>query len=391
MERPIVILHSLYPPDIIGGAEISTQILADTLAAHLPVYVIVVGSQHRKVGVIKEKINQVSVIRLPYNNVFWMGNQNNKSVISKVLWRMIDIYNVYQYREVKRLLKKIKPVLIHTQNLPGLSLGIWSAAYELNIPIVHTLRDYSLLTPLPKHQFFSFFYQKIAKKYSKYVSAVIGISEFVLERHTEKGFFQNAKKYVIPNSVKGNVCLPNKEIKEDKPLTIGYFGQLTPHKGVNYLISAVKSLSHEVVSKLYICGDGPSKEELVKLAGRDNRIIFTGKLNPYAVKDIMTKVDLTIFPSIWEEPFGRVIIESYQVGTPVYASRTGGIPEVIIDQNFLFEPKSVKSISGAILSFFLKSKEEKEIIQKKCIEHSQKFNTDILLKRHLEVYSCFFN
>lgn len=48
----LVLLHSLYYPDIIGGAEISTQILAETLHDHYNISVITVGS-HKSKSVIR--------------------------------------------------------------------------------------------------------------------------------------------------------------------------------------------------------------------------------------------------------------------------------------------------------------------------------------------------
>ena len=39
--------------------------------------------------------------------------------------------------------------------------------------------------------------------------------------------------------------------------------------------------------------------------------------------------DVLVVPSIWDEPFGRVVIEGNYYGMPVIASDRGGIPEII--------------------------------------------------------------
>jgi len=38
--------------------------------------------------------------------------------------------------------------------------------------------------------------------------------------------------------------------------------------------------------------------------------------------------EVSVLPSVWSEPFGRTI-ESMACGTPVVASKTGGIPEIL--------------------------------------------------------------
>lgn len=390
MQIKIAIFHSLYSPNIIGGAEISTQILAETLNSHYTVNVVTVGQQSRDVGMIKENINKVTVNRLPYNNIYWMADNKEKSVLGKVVWRLIDTYNPLQYFAVKNFLKEFKPDIIHTQNLSGLSLSVWKAAKELNIPIVHTLRDYSLLSPMPSYEVFSKYYQIIARHYSKHVTSVIGISNCVLDRHIEKKLFASADRYVIPNVVQDD-GLPFKKKESKGPLKLGYFGQLTPHKGVGNLISAVKNLGRDIVEKLYICGDGPMKDELKELSLNDDRIVFTGKLTQNETKQRMRDVDLTIFPSIWEEPFGRVIIESYQVGTPVIASKIGGIPDVIVNEEYLFERDNDDAITKAILSFVNKTDLEREMIQEECYLYSKKFNTEMLFNEHVKVYNSILN
>ena len=54
----------------------------------------------------------------------------------------------------------------------------------------------------------------------------------------------------------------------------------------------------------------------------------------------MKQSDLTIVPSEWNEQYGRVIQESAASGSIVIGSRVGAIPEIIIDEEFMFEPKN---------------------------------------------------
>lgn len=90
------------------------------------------------------------------------------------------------------------------------------------------------------------------------------------------------------------------------------------------MTQAIGLLSKDIVSKLVICGTGELEAKLQKQTEQDERIIFRGRLSLKEVNEQMANVDLTIVPSLWDEPFGRVIIESYNQGTPVLAFHVGG-------------------------------------------------------------------
>ena len=47
------------------------------------------------------------------------------------------------------------------------------------------------------------------------------------------------------------------------------------------------------------------------------------------VPGLFSASDVTVLPSLWSEPFGRVVIESMACETPVVASRVGGITEIL--------------------------------------------------------------
>ncbi|WP_063564508.1 glycosyltransferase [Paenibacillus sp. O199] len=388
--QKILIAHSLYPPDVIGGAEISTQILAQTLNPTYDVKVITVGG-HKEGELRIDKVNEIEILRLPFNNRYWIGDSAKQlSTPDKVLWRVKDIFNVRQYQQIKRYLTQTRPSVIHTQNIPGLSLAIWKAAYELDIPVVHTLRDFSLIEPI-KIAAYSKMYRQISKRYSRMISAVIGISGHILRTHTVMGFFEHSTKHVIHNIVEKNEVVQDlyasKEVRHNLPLDIGYFGQLTEVKGVQYLINAVKRVDEKIAGRLFVFGDGPMLDQLKEMAGSDTRIIFMGKLDKSQIAQKMKDMDLTIVPSTWNEPFGRVVIESYQVGTPVYASRVGGMPEILLDaEQFSFTSHSVEEIIKAIFHYYNLSGPAKRDLKHQCFAHCQSFNADYLLKEHSDIY-----
>lgn len=385
----IVIVNSLYSPHIIGGAEISTQILAETLETVADVHVITTGGQKRNAGTTSESINGVTVHRVPYNNLYWIGDTEHRGKLNKVARRLIDIYNPMQIGTVANLLKEIQPDLVHTQNLSGFGAGIWTAFFKAGVPIVHTLRDYSLISPVSSpisNPLLSRLYKLTSLGFSKRVSAVVGISSHILNRHTEAGLFPNAEHLVIPNVVDGDIVAGEKDF-ERKPLRIGYFGRIEPEKGVREIIDAVRSSPEEVIERLYVCGEGKLKEELSESCRNDGRIVFTGKVKPNEARELMAQVDATVVPSIWEEPFGRVIIESYQVGTPVYASAVGGIPDVVLNRKqYLFAPGSSGAIQEKLMEYYSLSAEQKRTIQRQCLEHSRRFTKQSLLERHTELY-----
>lgn len=139
-------------------------------------------------------------------------------------------------------------------------------------------------------------------------------------------------------------------------------GRLDRYKGVETLIRAsALLLKHNVNMKLLIAGkplrhpnpeEGEkykqSLEQLSTDLGVEKYVDFLGHVtNTISLYQVS---DVTVLPSLWAEPFGRTIIESMACGTPVVASRTGGIPEILTGefQCGLFEPGNEQSLSDAL-------------------------------------------
>ncbi|MBJ6360261.1 glycosyltransferase family 4 protein [Paenibacillus sp. GCM10012307] len=376
----ILVSHSLYSPDIIGGAEVSTKILAEALAKKMKVHVMTVGKHNKKQGVLQDAVNDIPVYRLPSHNLYWYGDPSSNKLV-RGLWYLRDIYNTDMYRNVEKIIRTVNPSVVHTQKIAGLTFAIWMAAGKLRIPVVHTLRDYSLCNP--------FYYREAARYFSRKVSAVIGISDFILQEHLSAGMFGQAERHVVANAIEGEIQSSTKQYHG--PLNLIYFGRLSIEKGIEHLIRSVMNLPETVVGRLIICGDGPQSEMLRNLSSSDSRIEFTGKMTGAILQERIKQADLTVLPSVWDEPFGRVIIESYQLGTPVLGSHVGGIPEVIADDAFLFEAGNPQAISEKLIRFHALSRHERVEIQQKCLEHCEQYTVDKMLDKHLDLYHHIIN
>ena len=138
---------------------------------------------------------------------------------------------------------------------------------------------------------------------------------------------------------------------------ISYVGRLDREKGVETLIKAFAIIHQDNdSSRLIIAGKPLStkadyKKSLEKLSedlGLEKYVDFLGHVNNPG--SLYQMSDLTVLPSINSEPFGRVIIESMACGTPVVASRTGGIPEILTGefQKGLFQPGNSIDLSDKI-------------------------------------------
>src|SRR5579884_3916291 len=140
----IVIVNALYPPYKRGGAEKSTSLLAESLAARGDHVCVISLSPGKSTSV--ESRNGVRVYRVPLDNLYWPFDfGSRRSARSRLLWHIANMWNVRAADRVGRILDDERPDVMHTNVLTGFSPAVWRAARCRGIRVVHTLRDYSLL------------------------------------------------------------------------------------------------------------------------------------------------------------------------------------------------------------------------------------------------------
>jgi glycosyltransferase involved in cell wall biosynthesis len=127
--------------------------------------------------------------------------------------------------------------------------------------------------------------------------------------------------------------------------TLVFAGRLTAQKSLDVGIEAARRAGVGLV----IAGDGPDREALERLGGAR----FLGPLPRQEVLELFRAGDASLLSSAWEN-FPHAVVEALAVGTPVIATRTGGVGEVLRDgvNGLVVEPGDPAALAEAIERFF---------------------------------------
>ncbi|MFP5298759.1 MAG: glycosyltransferase, partial [Actinomycetota bacterium] len=113
-----------------------------------------------------------------------------------------------------------------------------------------------------------------------------------------------------------------------RPRTAVFAGRLLPWKGVSL---ALRAISLSPGWHLTICGDGPDRARLQRLAGKlglSDRVTFAGWLPRQQLRSVLGSSEVFLFPSLHDEG-GWVVTEALQAGAAVICLDIGGPPELV--------------------------------------------------------------
>ena len=142
-----------------------------------------------------------------------------------------------------------RPDILHSNNLSGLTTAVWKTASERRIPILHTLHDYYLTCPrcsrfsngrACKHTCMSCKLLTMnRRKATKYPNGVVGVSQRILDIHTEMGLFADTPFRKVIRHAPTITPFRSENNRASGLLTLGFIGRLTEEKGICNLIQAI--------------------------------------------------------------------------------------------------------------------------------------------------------
>jgi len=384
-----MIINSLYYPNIIGGAEKSTQVIAENLKRFNIEPVVVSAAQKDTV----DYVNGVKVYYVYHSNTYWSYYSKTKNPVIKALWHFKSLYNPSILKKIGTILENEKPDLVNTNNLAEFSVGIWKLVKKKKIPLVHTLRDFSLLCPRAtlfrrndvcrKKNLICIVMLKFRRIFSKYPDAVVGNSHFAIDLHLDAGFFKNSKKYVVYNSLESKKIAV--EIKKTGDLKFGYIGHLSYHKGIEFLLSVFYGSS---IADLHVFGKGITADygDYLEDKYRAPNITFHGFVR---TGEALSIIDVLIVPSLCYDSLPRVIYEAYSFGVPVIGSNRGGTPEIIDEgkTGFVYDADSKEALLEKV-RIFLSSPGTIKDMAKHCFKKAEDFLPDKVIGRYIDIYKA---
>jgi glycosyltransferase involved in cell wall biosynthesis len=191
---------------------------------------------------------------------------------------------------------------------------------------------------------------------------ILCASEFLKQKALELGAPEEKLKvhYV-------GVPLPAIQLREQRPASASFkmlaVSRITEVKGLPYTLRAFARVAAAMPrATLEILGRGRMREECESLSvdlGIGDRVFFRGEVTAAAVRRAMAEADLFVQHSIKasngsEEGLGWSIVEAAAHGLPVVATRSGGIPETVLDgvTGVLVDPTNERSMGEAVVEFY---------------------------------------
>jgi len=167
-----------------------------------------------------------------------------------------------------------------------------------------------------------------------------------------------------------------------------YSGRINREKGILELIKAMSLLSAYPKIKLMVIGSSffgsdTSEDEfmrqlLTEAAPLKDRITFTGFIPYHEMPAYLMTADVAVIPSVWDDPFPTTVLEAQAMGKPIIATRRGGIPEEVSEENAILldtDAHFIDSLAAAILDLY-EHPEKRERMAAASIARSKMFDND---------------
>ncbi|OGI38617.1 MAG: hypothetical protein A2V91_02310, partial [Candidatus Muproteobacteria bacterium RBG_16_64_10] len=249
-----------------------------------------------------------------------------RRVFQKILG--IDPYS-YARRAARRL-NAIRPNIVHVHNAPMLFAQL-AALYQRPARFILHMHNEMPVAPLPSGAVLV-----TVSRYLKdwYAARLPGTDIRIITNGVDTDVFRPLPAAELA-PLRARLRLPT-----DKKIIL-YAGRISPEKGPLALVRAFGALRQlRQDAFLLLVGEARTGNDRRGDYGRallaacdalGGDCYHASTVDPTHMQEYYQAADLAVVPSEFEEPFGMVAIEAMAAGTPVLATRRGGLPEIITD------------------------------------------------------------
>lgn len=339
------------------------------------------------IGTGNELTQNLNIRTFPYS-------ENFPQRLSKILGGRLGYYlpfNLYMLQKIISLKSKKSIDIIHIHDIHSGPI-VEATKMVFGIPYVCSIHN-EIQTVLPIQS----------------CDKILAVSNYIRNFLIHKKHINSKKIEVVNIAVNCEFYKPQLETIEAKKL-LGYetynlllfVGRKCPEKGPQILIDSLpeilkifpKTIAVMIGPDSFIDSNNTFSQHLkrhAKKLGVEKNIVFEGFASNEYLRLLYNAADMLIFPSIWQEPFGKVILEAMCYEKPVVASNVGGVPEIIKNNiNGLLVPPSNPSKLATAVNQLLANTEFSQELGKSGREIILRNFTFEKVARHFEkIYENF--
>lgn len=331
----------MYPPHHFGGYELSCRDVMDRLRdrGH---EVTVLTTTMRVRGVQDPPDERAQGVRRELA-FYW----DDHRLLNPRLWGRLRVERNNQVA-LRRAITETTPDVVSAWNMGAMSLGLMTTVVEAGIPLVLNVCDEWPIHGPHIDPWTRMFLHR--RRLASFARRLTGIPTTLADLGRQAAFLYNSQ--MIREKVEKSSSWRPRTASvvytgidpRDFPLAppaerpwrwrLLYVGRIDVRKGIHVAIEALTRLPPEATLEIVGRGD---PQYLAHLHGQAHRLGLGDRVRfsespRETLKDRYGAVDVLVFPSIWEEPFGLVPVEAMACRTPVVATCTGGSREFLEDE-----------------------------------------------------------
>lgn len=294
-------------------------------------------------------------------------------------------------KRLQRVIRDLKPDIVHTHNSKGGAIGRIAANKE-NVPFVI-------------HQVHGYYF----KRFAGVKETIFRNAEKLLSRYCDLLLFQNledlslSKKMGIPESkllyINNGIDFSDFTFsklkntpKEDKILNIVCVARMDKNKNHEMIFNALELIGDKIPYKVYLIGKGAlsnTHKARVENSKLKDKVEFCGFVERKDISNITSKCHLNVLTSK-QEGKPRTAMEASYMGIPTVATDIDGTREVVIPGKTgeLVEYNDYKALADKIIEFY-KDESKWKKISKSCHDYAlNNFDEKIVVERLNKIYKA---